>query len=72
MAYATIEDHISADKAMLENPEPSPQARRHTKQELHELEVFHDHHPEDHHDPNCIELFCEMNPDEPECLMYDD
>ena len=72
MAYATIEDHISADKAILENPETSPQARRHTKQELHELEVFHAHHPEDHHDPNCIELFCEMNPDEPECLMYDD
>ena len=72
MAYATIEDHISADKAILENPETSPQARRHTNQELHELEVFHDHHPEDHHDPNCIELFCEMNPDEPECLMYDD
>ena len=72
MANATIEDHISADKAILENPETSPQARRHTKQELHELEVFHDHHPEDHHDPNCIELFCEMNPDEPECLMYDD
>ncbi len=45
MAYATIEDHISADKAILENPETSPQARRHTKQELHELEVFHDHHP---------------------------
>ena len=72
MAYATIEDHISADKAILENPETSPQARRHTKQEQHQLEVFHDHHPEDHHDPNCIELFCEMNPDEPECLMYDD
>ena len=35
-----------------------------------------DHHDEieagDHHDPNCLELFCDMHPDEPECLVYDD
>ena len=35
------------------------------------------HHKEeieagDHHDPNALELFCEMHPDEPECLVYDD
>jgi len=26
----------------------------------------------DHHDPNCLELFCDTHPDEPECLVYDD
>ena len=26
----------------------------------------------DHHDPNALELFCDMHPDEPECLVYDD
>ena len=51
--------------------------RRHTEEELHELEVYADHHHDeieagDHHDPNAIELFCEMHPDEPECLVYDD
>ena len=34
--------------------------------------VYHQHHPEDHHGPNALELFCEMHPDEPECLVYDD
>ena len=24
------------------------------------------------YDPNAIELFCDQNPDEPECLIYDD
>ena len=47
------------------------------KEELHELEVYEEHHHDeivagDHHDPNAIELFCEMHPDEPECLVYDD
>jgi hypothetical protein len=50
----------------------SPAARRHAKAELHELEVYAEHHPNDHHDPNALELFCEMHPDEPECLVYDD
>ena len=47
------------------------------KEELHELEVYVEHHKEeieagDHHDPNALELFCDMHPDEPECLVYDD
>ncbi len=68
----TIEEHIEKDQALLDDPTTSPAARRHYKEELHELEVYHDHHPEDHHDPNALELFCEMHPDEPECLVYDD
>ena len=26
----------------------------------------------DHHDPNVLEVFCDVHPDEPECLIYDD
>ena len=26
----------------------------------------------DHHDPSYLELFCDQNPSEPECLVYDD
>ena len=26
----------------------------------------------DHHDPTYLELFCDQNPSEPECLVYDD
>tara|TARA_B100000131_G_scaffold153452_1_gene148797 strand:- start:258 stop:485 length:228 start_codon:yes stop_codon:yes gene_type:complete len=73
----TIEEHIAADIAIIEDPQTNPAARRHFKEELHELEVYAEHHHDeieagDHHDPNAIELFCEMHPDEPECLIYDD
>ena len=73
----TIEDHIAADIAIIEDPQTNPAARRHFKEELHELEVYAEHHHDeieagDHHDPNAIELICEMHPDEPECLVYDD
>ena len=36
--------------------------------ELHKEEIA----AGDHHDPNALELFCDMHPDEPECLVYDD
>ena len=73
----TIEAHIQHDRDILNDPQTSPQARRHIETELHDLEVYeHNHHEEivagDHHDPNCIELFCEMNPSEPECKVFDD
>ena len=73
----SIEAHIKRDKEILEDPQLNPAARRHYKEELHELEVYEEHHHDeivagDHHDPNTIELFCEMHPDEPECLIYDD
>ena len=42
---------------------------------LHELEEYVEHHKRDragdHHDPN-VKLFCDMHPDAPECLIYDD
>ena len=73
----TIEDHIQHDKKILEDPLTNPAARRHYKEELNEQELYADHHKAeieaaDHHDPNALELFCEMHPDEPECLVYDD
>ena len=73
----TIEQHIKRDKDIIEDPTSNPAARRHAKVELEELETYAEHHKDeieagDHHDPNALELFCEMHPDEPECLVYDD
>ena len=73
----TIEQHIQHDKELLDDPLTNPAARRHAKIELEELETYAEHHKDeieagDHHDPNALELFCEMHPDEPECLVYDD
>ena len=35
-------------------------------------DILADPNTSDHHDPNALELFCDMHPDEPECLVYDD
>ena len=73
----TIEDHIQKDKEILADPSTSEPMRHHIEDALHELEAYVDHHKieieaGDHHDPNVLELFCDMHPDEPECLVYDD
>ena len=67
-----IEAHIKADKEILDNPQTSPQARRHTEEELEELQAYAERHPEDDHDPTPLELYCDANPSAPECLVYDD
>jgi len=68
----SIEKHIEADKEELSNPQLSPQRRRHIEGELEELEAYAERHPEDHHDPTSLELYCDNNPSAPECLVYDD
>ena len=73
----TIEDHIQKDQEILQDPTTNPQMRRHIEGELHDLEEYVSHHAAeikagDHHDPTCIELWCDQHPDEPECLVYDD
>ena len=72
-----IETHIQKDQEILQDPTTNPQMRRHIEGELQELQVYAKNHKSeieagDHHDPTCIELFCETHPDEPECLVYDD
>ena len=73
----TIEEHIEFDKQKINDPTVSSAARRHYKDELQELQEYVGHHEQeikdgDHHDPNALELFCDLHPDEPECLVYDD
>lgn len=67
-----IEKHIEADRAELMDPQISAQRRRHIEGELEELEAYAERHPEDHHDPTSLELWCDNNPSAPECLVYDD
>ncbi len=77
MLMNSIEQHIEIDRKILENPTTSPQQRRHIEGELHDLEDYVAHHQQeieqgDHHDPTALELYCDQNPSEPECLVYDD
>ena len=67
-----IQQHIEKDKKILDDPTISPQMRRHTEEELRDLEAYAERHPEDSHDPTSLELFCDNNPDAPECKVYED
>ncbi len=70
----TIDEHIQKDQSEIQSAKAlgNDAKVRHLTEELHSLEEYKEHHPEDKHDPNALELFCEANPDEPECLVYDD
>ena len=73
----SIEKHIQKDKEILQDPTTSPQQRRHIEGELEELEAYVENHKKeiaagDHHDPSPLELYCDANPEAPECLVYDD
>jgi hypothetical protein len=67
-----IDQHIQKDISILNDPQTSPQARRHTEEELEALEAYKANHPDDDHDPTPLELYCDANPDALECRIYDD
>jgi hypothetical protein len=67
-----IDQHIQKDVAILNDPTISAQSRRHTEEELAALEAYKVNHPEDSHDPTTLELYCDSNPDAPECRVYED
>jgi hypothetical protein len=67
-----IESHIQKDKEILNDPTISPQQRRHIEGELKDLELYHERHPEDDHDPTSLELYCDAHPDASECRVYED
>ena len=67
-----IDQHIQKDEELLSDPMTSPQARRHTEEELEALKVYKENHPEDDHDPSALELYCDTHPDALECRIYED
>lgn len=67
-----IDEHIAKDKELLDDPVISPQARRHTQEELEALEAYKLNHPNDDHDPTALELYCDTHPDASECRIYED
>lgn len=66
-----IKQHIEKDKGILDDPTTSPQARRHTEQELASLERYAESHPNVEDDPSPLELYCNDNPNASECRVYD-
>jgi hypothetical protein len=70
----SIESHIAQLKAQLEQAKASGDAgkQRHLETELNDLETYRSHHPEQQSDPTPLEVYCDLNPQAPECLVYDD
>jgi hypothetical protein len=71
MNNKTIHDHINNDMNEIDNPNTSGQRRRHLETELDSLRKYKDNHPNDDHDPTPLEMFCDENPDAPECRIHD-
>ena len=70
----TIATHIAKDREELARAQASgDEAKaRHYATELEGLETYRSHHPDDHKDPTSLEVHCDLNPDAPECRVYDD
>jgi hypothetical protein len=70
----TIDEHIAKDKTEIEAAKAAgdqPKVR-HLQDEVKDLEEYKAHHPGEQKDPSPLEVFCDLNPDAPECLVYDD
>jgi hypothetical protein len=72
MTDRTLQQHINDDRDELDSPNINGQRRRHLEDELYCLEKYQANHPDDDHDPTCLELFCDENPDALECRIYED
>lgn len=68
----TLQQHINDDRDEIYNPNTSGQRRRHLEDELDALEQYQSNHPDDNHDPNPLELYCDAHPNALECRVYED
>ena len=70
----SIDKHLEQDRVDLEDAKSKGQDKkiRHLTDEINSLEEYKANHPEEKTDPNSLELYCDANPDKPECLVYDD
>lgn len=71
MEKKTLQQHMEEDREKLSDPNINPQSRRHYEDELTQLETYQEKHPEETKDPTALELYCDSNPDAPECKVYE-
>ena len=70
----TIEDQLKAYRAALaESQAKGDQAiARKIEQQIKVLEEFQQRHPEEPNAPSPFEVFCDLNPSDINCRVYDD
>lgn len=71
---ATITDQLQAYRsALAEAQAKGDQAiARKIEQQIGELEEFQQRHPEEAEAPSPFEVFCDLNPSDINCRVYDD
>jgi CP12 domain len=71
MSKETIDSHIQHDIDELDDPNINSQRRRHLEIELDQLMRYKDTHPNEDKDPTGLDLYCNDNPNAPECRIHD-
>lgn len=71
---ASIAEQLQAYRSELEQAQArGDQAiARKLEQQLRELEEFQQRHPEEAEAPSALEVFCDLNPSNIQCRVYDD
>ncbi len=70
----TIDSHLAKLKAELDQARQNGDSAKmnHLETKLKGLETYKGHHPGEQKDPTPLEVYCDLNPQAPECLVYDD
>ena len=70
----SLDDHLASLATELAQARQSGNQAKanHLQSELNDLEAYRAHNPETSKDPTPLEVYCDLNPQAPECLVYDD
>jgi len=66
-----IQHAISEITITLESSNLGSQRRRYLENYLDELVTYQTHHPDAVDVPSSLEIYCDSNPEAPECRQYD-
>ena len=71
---ATIKEKLQTYRADLAKAQANGDQAiaRKLQQQISELEAFHQRHPEEAEAPTPFEVFCDLNPSDINCRVYDD
>jgi hypothetical protein len=67
----TLQQHIQDNHNELDSSDVNSQRRRHLETELECLERYSYNHPNQQTNPTSLELYCDSNPEAPECRIYE-
>lgn len=71
---ASISDQLETYRSALASAqtEGNTAVARKLEQQIQELEEFQQRHPDATEAPSPLEVFCDLNPSNQQCLVYDD